>query len=316
MDLVVLEARQQRAAAEREDDLIELGRTEVVAVVGNEDDLLERTPHLQPEGSRAVGVPCPAIWIPFDLLAVDDVRHRVGELLEEVGHRLGELDAERVLVDHLDAADLIHAAVELVAYANDVAEVVEHGGGEVGGVGGTLEAELEVFRGDTAAIVEDHVVAQEERVDEAAVGDLPALGDVGHDVEVEVEGDETAKYLGGVDGGAGIAYLDGVENGGGVVPEGDQPVLAADAADGAVVVVVVVAVIALAGGVPVRVRAVAAVIALGGCPRSSSRRGLVVIAAIATGQHEHEHNGDRHDQEGDGAHHQSERAIGHAVLSR
>ena len=219
----------------------------MVAVVGNEDDLLERAEGLDAERAGSVGLARPVVGIALDLLAVDHVGDGVGELLEEVADGLGELDAEGVLVDDLDAADVVGAAVELVAHADDVTQVVEDGGGEVGGVGGAFEAVLDVLGGDAAAVVEDDVVAQEEGVDEAALGDLPALGDVGDDLEVEVEADEATEDLSGVLGGAGVADLDGVEDGGRVVAEGDEAVLAADTADGAVALIVALVRFGLAG---------------------------------------------------------------------
>ena len=107
VDLVVLEAGQQAATAERELHLIELGRAKVIAVVGDEDDLLKGAPDLQPEWAGAVGVTRPAVGIPLDLLLIDHVGNGVGELLEEIAD--GPLKPMRigVFAHDLDAADLV-----------------------------------------------------------------------------------------------------------------------------------------------------------------------------------------------------------------
>jgi len=61
-----------------------------------------------------------------------------------------------------------------------------------------------------------------------------------------------------------------------------------------------------------RVAVVGGIVAVCRIAGGAGRRVTAVIA-VAAGKYKHEHNGDRHDQEGDGPHHQSEGTIRHRV---
>src|SRR4030067_657692 len=79
-----------------------------------------------------------------------------------------------------------------------------------------LHRDLEVVRGDLAgAVVELYAPPQVEGVDRTVVADVPFLGDVGDQLEVPVERDETGEYLHDVFGGAGVRGAGGVAGGGG-----------------------------------------------------------------------------------------------------
>jgi len=165
-------------------------------------------------------------------------------------------------------------------------------GRELGRVRGSLEAVLEVVGGYPATVVEDDLLAEEERVGEAVLRDLPSLGDVGHDVQVEVERDEAPEDLDDVLARHIVPGLDGVEDGIRIAAEGDEAVLAADPADCWLVPIV-------AG--------VGTAVAVGG----RSVAAIIVVVSTATGDRNDEDDADGDDEQGDEAHHQPKRAIGH-----
>ena len=84
VQFVVFVAGDDRAAAEFEIDFVELGDTEVVAVVADQHDRIGGLERLHLERAGAVGLLRPAAGVLVDLRLVDDEGDRVGEFREEV----------------------------------------------------------------------------------------------------------------------------------------------------------------------------------------------------------------------------------------
>ena len=187
VDLVVLVHGQWRAAGQHEVDRLDAGRAAVVALVGLESQALAELPLLQHEGAGAVRLLRPVALVVLDLRLVDDEGGGAGHLGQEVGLRLVDGDLQREVVDDLDAADLARRAADHVFGADDVAQVgLGDGGGGVR-VSGALQGVLEVARGHLAVrLLEDDVLAQVEGVGLAVRASVPALGDVGGELEVFV----------------------------------------------------------------------------------------------------------------------------------
>ena len=103
-----------------EDDLEVGGGPSGIAAV---HDLL--VPHGSGQIAGAVGLSRPVARVRLRLLAVDDEGGRVGEFREEVGLRRVEREAHGLIVEHFDALHVLGGVEEVLAHANDVAEVGE-----------------------------------------------------------------------------------------------------------------------------------------------------------------------------------------------
>ena len=94
-----------------------------------------------------------------------------------------------------DALDLLRLPGQPRLGPDDVVQVGVCGGGAGIGVQGPLQGVLDVVGGDGLAVVEGGVGAQSEGVGEAVAAHLPALREVGRELEVQVDGDESAEEL-------------------------------------------------------------------------------------------------------------------------
>ena len=201
VELVVLEAGQRGAPRECVQHLGEWRLSEVVARVGLEDDALAEAPLLKLVRPGAVGLAGPVAGVRLDLLLVDHESGRVRELREEEGLRGVEREADGAVVDHLEAGDIVREPGDMLAHADDVAEV---GAGDRGlqlARGRAVNRVLDVPGGHRTARVEERILAQRKRVDGTAARDLDVLGEVEHDLEVGRDRDEAGVDLDDVLGG-------------------------------------------------------------------------------------------------------------------
>ena len=195
LDLVVLVHRHRLAAGEVHDNGFYARQVAIVVLVALQHDALANPVLGELEGTGAHGVvdpPAPSARL-HDL-AVENVGGGIGQLGEEVG--LGRVGGylQGVVVDDLEADDLVCLAVEVLLGAKDVVQVGVGDRRRGVGRGGSLQGPLEVLGRYGLAVVELRVGPQLEGI-YSAVFDGPALGDVGHQLEVRVQGDETAEHL-------------------------------------------------------------------------------------------------------------------------
>ena len=186
LDLVVLVHGHGLAACQVHDDGLHARQIPVVVLVALQHDALAYPVLGELEGPRADGiVDPPATAARLHDLAVEDVGGGVGQLGQEVD--LGRVGGylEGVVVDDLEADDLVGLAVEVLLRAQDVVQVGVGDRRRGIGRGGPLHRPLEVMGRHRLAVVELRVGPQLERI-HGAVLDGPALGDVRHQLEVRI----------------------------------------------------------------------------------------------------------------------------------
>ena len=198
IQLIVLELL-HRAAGKAYGDLAHLGWFKVIVVETLQRQPLAELPVGEAERSAAVWRERPALRIVLDLVAVEHVRGRIGQLVEEHRRLLLDRDVQRDLIDHLDADDFVGSIAQELGCAHDVAEEVRRGGRERLRSQVALDAPLEVLGGDAFAVVESRIVPNRESVSDRAVAvELTGghrLGEVGRDPQAAVKHQQDAEHL-------------------------------------------------------------------------------------------------------------------------
>ena len=159
-------------------------RAALPVVVAHVDDFLARAEGLDLVGAAAGGVVARPDQAPgvgrggvlLHQLAVEDAGHRHGQVVHRQLVLADELDAEGVVVDHLELLGLFQRAGGHLE------------GGEAADGDGAVEAPLHVLGRDRRAVVELGVLAQLEGHRVAVGRHLPAFGQLGFEL-VAVVGD-------------------------------------------------------------------------------------------------------------------------------
>ena len=190
--------------------LLELGLFSIVLIVARQDQQLVRLPLTEHERAGAVGTVGP-VRAGLDVLAVHDIRRRVGQLGQEVGFRLVNRNLDGVVAAYSHADNLIGGPLQFLAHADNIAQV--RGGHRRSRVriGRPLQAVLDVLRADQPAVVEGRVLAQFEGIHPAIGTHLPAFGQIGDHLELLVEADQPAEQVGNVERRRSILYLRRIE---------------------------------------------------------------------------------------------------------
>ena len=160
-------------------DAPQLGhRAALPVVITHVDDFLPRAEGLDLEGAATGGVVARPDQAPgvgggrvlLDQLAVEDAGHRHGQVVHRQLVLADELDAEGVVVDHLELLGLFQRAGSHLE------------GGKTTDGDGAVEAPLHVLRCDRRAVVELRVLAQLEGDRIAVRRHLPAFGQLGFEL--------------------------------------------------------------------------------------------------------------------------------------
>ena len=170
-----------------EDDAIEVGAAGIVVLVGIQDIELVRLEFAHREGAGTNGV-ADAILAAVQVGEGDALKQMLrpdvegGHIAENAAARPHEVELYGVVVESLDAADLVGLAVfkglgadQLIQPRSAAVRCTRIGMEE------HLERVLDIFGRQLLAIVETDIIAQVESIGEAVIGDFPARRQVGMD---------------------------------------------------------------------------------------------------------------------------------------
>ena len=184
---------------QEEIDSVQLHGASIIEIVLLQDQSLTDSVLLQFERTSAVWPKEPGPSTPLYVLLVHYKCCGIGKLGQEVsfGRIDGYLQGE--IVDHLDSRDLSGIPLELVKDPLNVPQVGLGYWRPQYRVGRPLQRVFEITRGNLFAVMESDVIFQEEGVNTTTATDIPALSNVGHDLQVPINGDQATEQLHHVD---------------------------------------------------------------------------------------------------------------------
>ena len=123
VDLVVLVHRHRLPAGQVQYDGVEVCQVAVEVVVSLQDHSLADLVLLELERSRPIGRIGPGAAAGLNVLPVQHVRRRIGELGQEVGFGGVDRNLQRAVVDDLDAANFGGVALDVIHSPDDVVQI-------------------------------------------------------------------------------------------------------------------------------------------------------------------------------------------------